>query len=178
VQLSVLIEPLKPSGDPVGLIWQSLGPRPLVENLPSGGRPITPQVPLASLMPLSATCNGRPIMLQPGRLTDGAPLEIRGWQFEDGYGVPTGSEITYRLDPHYRRFVAILGLAGGWQGAGPYSIDLDGRRYWECSTPALFVRSSPALQIDVPIPAGHQTITLCVGGEDSHAAWACAGFLE
>jgi hypothetical protein len=178
VQLSVMIEPLKPSGDPVGLIWQSLGPRPLVENLPAGGQPITPDVPLTSLAPLSALCQGRPLQLLSGKLTDGSPLEIRGWRFDEGYGVPTGSEITYRLDPHFRRLVAILGLAGGWQGAGPYSILVDGRPHWECSTPASFSRHSPALQIDVPIPTGHKTITLRVGGEDSHAAWACAGFVE
>jgi hypothetical protein len=173
-----MIEPLKPSGDPVGLIWQSLGPRPLVENLPAGGQPITPDVPLTSLAPLSALCQGRPLQLLSGKLTDGSPLEIRGWRFDEGYGVPTGSEITYRLDPHFRRLVAILGLAGGWQGAGPYSILVDGRPHWECSTPASFSRHSPALQIDVPIPTGHKTITLRVGGEDSHAAWACAGFVE
>jgi hypothetical protein len=178
VQLSVLIEPLRPSGDPVGLIWQSLGPRPLVENLPPGGRPATPDVPLTSLTPLAAVCQGSPIELQAGRLADGSPLEIRGWQFDDGFGVPTGSEITYRVDPHWRRFVAILGLAKGWQGAGPYSILLDGQPHWECSIPAIFTRHSPALQIDVPIPAGCQTLTLRVAGQDSHAAWACAGFVE
>jgi hypothetical protein len=178
VQLSVVIEPVTRSSDPMGLIFQDLGPRPLVENLPADGRPMTPDVPLTVLQPLSATAQGQHLQLKRGQLPDGTPLEIRGWQFEEGFGVPTESEITYRLDPQWQRLVAIIGLADGWQGAGPYSILLDGQLHWECTTPASFTRSSPALQIDVPIPPGHQTITLRVQGKDSHAAWACAGFVE
>jgi hypothetical protein len=179
VQLSLLIEPLnRPGNDPMGLVWQSLGPRPLVDNLPADGKPIAPDIPLTVLTPLAAEAGGEPITLQPGKLTDGQPLEIRGWRFEEGFGAPTGSEITYRLDPHWRRFVAIIGLAGGWEGAGPYSILLDGRLHWECTTPASFTGNTPALQIDVPIPTGHKTITLRVQGDDSHAAWAWSGFVE
>jgi hypothetical protein len=162
----------------MGLIFRELGPRPLVENLPADGQPTPPDVPLTSLQPLSATAQGKHLQLKRGKLPDGTPLEIRGWPFEDGFGVPTESEITYRLDPQWQRFVAIIGLADGWQGAGPYSILLDGQLHWECTTPASFSRNSPALQIDVPIPPGHETITLRVQGKDSHAAWACAGFVE
>ncbi len=179
VRLSVLVEPLsKSQGDAMGVVWQTLGPRPLVDNLPADGQPIAPQVPLTSLTPLTAMAGGKPIVLQRGQRTDGQPLEIRGWRFEEGFGTPTKSEITYRLDPQWRRFVAILGLAGGWQGAGPYGILLDGQPHWECTAPLSFGRHTPGLQIDVPIPPGHKTISLRVGGEDSHAAWAWAGFLE
>jgi hypothetical protein len=178
VQLSVLIEPLNvPDDDPMGLLWENLTPRPLVDNLPSDGQPIAPDVPLTALTPVSAASASKKLELHAGKLTSGKPLEIRGWRFEDGFGVPTGSEITYRLDPQWTRFVAILGLAEGWKGVGPYSILLDGELRWECQTPLIFLRGTPALQIDVPLPPGHQTITLRAGGDDSYAAWACAGFV-
>lgn len=179
VEVAVVIEPLSRNGDdPMGLLWESLAPCPLVDNLPPDGRPIAPVTPLTSLAPLSAAARGKRLKLLPGRLTDGKPLEIRGWRFEEGFGTPTGSELVYKLQPQWRRFVAIIGLAGGWQGAGPYSILLDGEPHWECRQPLSFGRSSPGLQIDVPIPPGHETITLRVEGDDSDAAWAWAGFME
>lgn len=179
VQVSVVVEPLnEPGSEPTGVVWRSLGPTPLVDNLRADGQPFTPDVPLTSLTPLSAVANGKPIELQPGRLTNGKPLMIRGWQFEEGFGAPAKSEITYRLEPQWRRFVAIVGLADGWQGVGPYAIMLDGELYWECNAPLVFGRQTPGLQINVPIPPGHKTITLRVGGEDSQAAWACSGFCE
>ena len=132
---------------------------------------------LTSLSPERVLPGGRDpkLTLSAGQLTDGTPLGIRDVRFAQGVGVPTGTEITYRLDPTWTRFVAVIGLASGWQEAGPYEILLDGQPHWK-DPAAKYDRNSPGRQIDVAIPSGHERITLRVGGRASFAAWALAGF--
>jgi hypothetical protein len=132
-------------------------------------------VALTSLKPQSAQLRGKSFELERGMASSRVPLNIRGWRFEAGFGAPTGSEITYRLDPAWRQFVAVIGLADGWHGAGPYEILLDDQPHW--ASPAALGRDDPGEQIVVPIPAGHRTITLKLSGRDSIGAWAHAGFL-
>ncbi|MBI5757109.1 MAG: NPCBM/NEW2 domain-containing protein [Planctomycetales bacterium] len=164
---------------PVGVVWRRLDTLPLIDNLPSDGRLLEPDVVLTSLFPERVLSGGRELKLTltAGQLTDGTPLAIRGVRFAQGMGVPTGTEITYRLDPTWTRFVAVIGLASGSQGAGPYEILLDGQSHWKDAA-AKYDRNSTARQIDVAIPAGHERITLRVGGRESFAAWALAGFCK
>jgi hypothetical protein len=163
----------------VGVVWRRLDTLPLIDNLPADGRLLEPDVVLTSLSPERVLAGGRDpkLTLSPGQLTDGNPLGIRGIRFAQGVGVPTGTEITYRLDPTWTRFVAVIGLASGSQGTGPYEILLDGQPHWK-DTAAKYDRNSPARQIDVAIPSGHERITLRVGGRESFAAWALAGFCK
>lgn len=162
---------------PVGIVWRRLATLPLIENLPADGTPLVPEVLLTSLQPEQVRVGGRDtkLALSAGQLTDGTPLALRGARFEQGVGVPTGTEITYRLDSTWTRFVAVIGLVGEGQTAGPYEILLDGQPYWK-DTNAKYERNSPGRQIDVPILDGHERITLRVGGRDGFAAWAAAGF--
>jgi len=162
---------------PVGVVWRRLATLPLIEELPADGRPLALEVPLTSLQAEQVRVGERDakLMLSPGRLTDGTPLAIRGARFEQGMGVPTGSEITFRLQPGWTRYVAVIGLADGGQSAGPFEILLDGQPHWKDSA-AKYDRTSPGRQIDVPIPARHERITIKVGGRDGFAAWAVAGF--
>ena len=108
-------------------------------------------------------------------VTERVELNVRGWNFAEGYGVPTGSEITYALDPSWKRFVAVIGLADGWKGAGPYQIIVDDEIIW--SSHHHYNRNRQGEQMNVELPTGGKTITLKMLGESSGGAWAHAGFL-
>ncbi|MBC8874202.1 MAG: NPCBM/NEW2 domain-containing protein [Planctomycetes bacterium] len=172
---------LTPQGDdnakPAGIVWGTVAMRPLIENLPEDGQPIKPDVPLTSLKPTAATYRGRPVEILAGKLPDGTSLKVLGYPFSTGFGVRVGTSITYELDPSYRRFVAVLGLADGWQAVGPYEILLDDEVFWTSSEPKTFDRNTPGCQLDIPIPEGHKNIQFRLQGRDSSGAWAAAGFM-
>lgn len=177
LKLEIITEPHKTDDPEIrGLVWGAIGFEPLVKNLPPSHEPITPDVPLSTLVPREAKHDGEALQLAEGKLTSGQPLNIRGWPLAAGYGVPTESDITYKLDPAWREFVAVIGLADGWEVAGPYQILLDGKVHW--SSEREFDRHEPGEQISVPLPPGHETITLRLLGDNSSAAWAYAGFLS
>ncbi len=178
VTLSLVVTPQgNGTAKPAGIVWGSVAMRPLIEGLARNGQPIKPHVPLASLKPTSAVYRDKPVELLPGKLADDSPLEILGYPFATGFGVRVGTSITYELDPSYSRFVAVLGLANGWQEVGPYEILLDDEVYWTSSEPRAFGRNTPGCQIDIPIPPDHKTIQLRLQGRgDSSGAWAAAGF--
>jgi hypothetical protein len=177
LKLEIVTEPHKTDDPEIrGLVWGAIGFEPLVKNLPPSREPITPDVPLSTIVPVSATHDDEALELADGKLTSGKPLNIRGWALAAGYGVPTESDITYKLDPAWREFVAVIGLADGWEGAGPYQILLDGKVHW--SSERQFDRHEPGEQISVPLPPGHETITLRLLGDNSSGAWAHAGFLS
>lgn len=179
VELELAVEPMgEPGLSPAGIVWYDVSLRPLIGNLSDTEEPIQPTVPLTSLQPIVyKPGSGRPGEIQAGKNTDGSPLLIRGYPFASGFGVQVGSSITYALDPSYRRFVAVLGLSGGWQEVGAYTIYLDGHAFWSSMDPMKFGRNTPGWQIDLPLPAGHQQIELRVAGRESYAAWAAAGFM-
>lgn len=171
-----------PQGDgnakPAGIVWGSVAMRPLIQGLAQDGQPIKPDVLLTSLKPTSAVCGGKPVELLPGKLPDDSPLKILDYPFDTGFGVRVGTSITYELDRSYTRFVAVLGLANGWQEVGPYEILLDDEVHWTSSEPRAFGRNTPGGQIDVPIPPDHKTIQFRIQGRgDSSGAWAAAGFM-
>ena len=158
-----------------GVVFRPLRLQPLIKGLPSGGTPIEPEVPITVLSPLKAICDGEPLSLRAGMVSERVELNVRGWNFSEGYGVPTDSEITYELDPSWKRFVAVIGLADGWKGAGPYQILIDGKVFW--SSGHHYNRNRQGEQIDVELPPGGETITLKMLGDSSGGAWAHAGFL-
>jgi hypothetical protein len=162
-----------------GVVWRRLQVLPLIDNLPGDGKPLKPEVPLTSLAAETIRVGGRDskLALTAGRLTDGTPLAIRGARFEQGVGIPSATEITYRLEPGWARFVAVIGLADGGQSAGPFEILLDGQAHWKDDA-AKYDRTSPGRQVDVALPAGRDRITLRVGSREGFAAWASAGFLK
>lgn len=165
----------KSSGELGGVVWDWLRPQPLIQDLPPTGQPIRPNVALNSLKPTRVVCKNKPLKLLPGKLTNGNALTVHGWQFEDGFGVPALSEITYQLDPTWHRFVAVIGLAEGTQQAGPFQILLDNQLHWSSETS--FTVDDPGKQISIPIPPGHENITLRTLGANSFGAWIHAGFL-
>ena len=180
VVLNMRVEPKGNAADkPSGLILQSLDLTPLITDLPADGQPIKPQTPITSLKAVkySFKHESTPVF-EPGKLTDGNALLVNRYRFNEGIGAPYfKNEITYDLDPSWRRFVAVIGLAGGDYFAGPYRILLDGKVHWE--DPATFDRNSAGRQIDVGIPQGHKTITLQLSERNrGFAAWADGGFVK
>lgn len=157
------------------VLFRPLQLQPLILGLPRDGRPIEPDVPLTALEPLNATCGGKPLELRPGMVNEEEELNVRRWTFTEGYGVPTGSEITYRLDPAWKTFVAVIGLADGYKGAGPYQVFVDGEMVW--SSQKTYARNDQGEQIAVRLPDRGRTITIKVLGDESGGALAHAGFL-
>lgn len=176
--IAVIIKPLgKKKEKYAAILFDEISLQPLIRGLQSG-QPIKPDVSLASLSPTMHTIKHENVRLTDGKMSDGRPLAIRGYPMAAGFAVPVGTEITYQLDPAWQRFVAVIGLSDGWKGAGPYQILLDDaeRPHWSSGTES-FGRNTPAQQIDVPIPAGHKSITLRLLGSESFGAWAHAGFI-
>ncbi|MEM7391228.1 MAG: NPCBM/NEW2 domain-containing protein, partial [Verrucomicrobiota bacterium] len=175
VELEVLIDPVGPDD------WNNH--RPLLikgidlQSAVMGYRSGPPDVSLSSLTPLNLRLpEGE--SLRKGKLSSGEPLELRSLPFRDGYGVPSDSEITYTLDPSWKRFVAVVGLANrGWQAIGPFEVYLDDRPHWRSGSEPHFSRSTRLYQIDLDIPPGHKTITLKLAPGESYGGWADAGFM-
>jgi hypothetical protein len=179
VTLGLAIVPSHGKNDrPHGLLCESALLRPLVTGLPSDGKPLTPDVPLDLLQPTKIQIGFfNKDRYRPGKLSNGQPLNVRGYPFAQGFGVPGRSELVFPLDPSYRRFVAVVGLCMHSVDVGPFELLLDGEPHWT-SDPAQFGRNTPAAQIDVPIPAGHRTLTLRTSGREGYGAWAQAGFMR
>ncbi|QDU98270.1 NPCBM/NEW2 domain-containing protein [Lignipirellula cremea] len=188
VEATLIFEPKKPG--PATVIIAEAAFVPLVAHLPPSEKPITPDVPLTSLKPQAMKISedlprhflhylglDRPIALKAGQMTDGSPLKIRGFAFDTGIGLPNGLELTYELDPKWRRFVAIGGLAYGWNEIG-YEILLDGEPHWRSTDPTHFGRNTPCTQLIAPIPPGHKTMTVRLYGGKSSGGLAHAGFMR
>jgi hypothetical protein len=173
-----VLHPNRGDGDMNGLIFWNLALLPGIESLPENGALPSPDVPLASLTPRKAVKAGKPLELPAaGQRSDGKPLEIHRLKLAGGFGLPAGAEVTYDLNPSYERFIAIIGLASGWQNAGPFEILIDGQPHWS-SAPATFGRNSPGKYIEVPLPADGKQITLRIQGGECLGAWANAGFVK
>lgn len=175
--VEVVADPYRKARGELGaVIWDWLRPRPLIRNLPADGAPIRPDTPLDSLSPVQVDGKQQSFELHPGKLSSGDAFNVQGWPLEDGFEMPAGSELTYRLDPSWRNFVAVIGLAKDRKGkVGPYQILLDEKLHW--SSEQTFARDVPAQQVSVSIPPGHSTMTLRLLGEESAGVWAQAGFL-
>jgi len=178
ITLAIQVESSKKKAQHVApIVWSAAQPVPVVRGLPPGGRPIVAETPLASLRPTSTKPENLAEQLKDGKGAKGDPLVLRGLRFDRGYIVPNESEITFRLSPTWRRFVAVIGVPAHSTSSGPYEILLNGQVHW--SDAKAYGRNSPCRQIDVEIPPGHKTITLRVKGRgDRYAAWAAAGFMS
>lgn len=164
--------------DVCGLILQAIAFKPLIENLAADGVIAEPEVSLSQLKPTETKVNGqpKPLELVTGKSAAGKLLTIRKIPFATGIAIPVNGEVTYALEERYARFTAIIGLADGGTGAGPFELLLDGEPFWKDDGGEMYGRLSAARKIDVALPAGHQTITLKVRGNDGEGAWGAAGF--
>ena len=120
----------------------------------------------------------------------GSPLELRGKKYAKGVGVHTPSQLLYRLEPEYHRFVAIAGVDDaimahdyGMHRANHskiiFRILVDGKIISESPV----IRACQTWRFDVPIPAGSAFISLAAmnggsGNQDNLADWVNAGFIR
>ena len=171
VELTIELLPYG-DGESAGLFLAPLALGPLVENLADPASLPVPDVLLTDLKPTETelSAEGR---IAPGTCANAKELAPHGLRLEQGFALRAGSRVSYALDPSHRRFVAVLGLADGWQENG-YAIDLDGEPFWE---KCCFGRGQALHQLDIEIPAGHQTMTLRVEKGESFGAWGNAGFV-
>lgn len=162
------------------IAWRSLSIRSAIGNLPPGGQPLVPDVRLPTLTPLSASPGGRTEPLAnaipaAGNRT-GEPIRFLGQQFTGGYGMVRNSQLTFAIEPEYRKFVAIAGCS--YQVVGPLQVLIDDKVVWERSVVSSL---TPAEQIEIDIPAGAKTLTLQSGPEGpyyGYAGWTNAGFVK
>lgn len=168
--IALSVSPLEEKGGrPYGILWGHASLLPLIDDLPSDLQPLRPQTSLAGLVPVK---NDKKVKLATGKL-NGKPLTIRGIEFSDGLGLPAGTELSYALDPSWRRFVAVIGLAEGWQGV-TFEIQLDGKPHWKSTGD--FDRNTPARQINIVLPEGHDVFTLRIASNGSFGGLGNAGF--
>jgi hypothetical protein len=161
------------------VVWREGRLRSAIGNLPEEGRPLEPDVLLTSLRPLQVEAPSQYTEPRVGGLPVGRtkhdPLTFLGQPFAEGWGMRSGSAMTFGLEPAYRRFVAVVGCSEN--KAGPFRVLLDGREAW--SSPVMD-EETPAVQIDVEIPPGTKKLTIRAdrdGGSVGSAAFANAGFV-
>jgi NPCBM/NEW2 domain-containing protein len=152
--------------------WRSLSLRSVVGSTGEERRPQTPDVTLASLVPLRSQ-DGR-ASSTASRVTSES-VRLLGQEFAAALTLPKNSRVSYSLKPEYKSFIAIVGCP--MQVAGPVQVLVDDRVVWERPT----IRSlSPAEPLGIDIPAGAKTLTLQSGSEGLYygtAAFVEAGFV-
>jgi hypothetical protein len=118
---------------------------------------------------------------QRDRCVVGGPLTLRGQVFRKGLGVHSRSEVSYAIDPSFRRFEAVVGVDDETAGQGSviFRVLLDGREAWNSG---LVTGQSAAKRVQFDI-AQASRLTLVVefgslGDVQDHADWADARFVR
>jgi len=139
------------------LAWEAFGFGPLIRNLPPGGRPIEPDVPLTTLTPAAFDREeGSDTKLIANRTTRGEPIVFRGVTMTGGYGLGPHEAITYDLKPAYRRFVAVIGITSV-ASFDDAEIRIDGELVWRSRS---YQSGTLPEQIDLEIPPGASTLQI------------------
>jgi len=144
--------------------------------------PPLPQVYLSDLDPIKAVngWNGEP---RKDKSIEDNPISLRGEIFSRGMGVHANSELVYRLEPSYKRFVSVVGVDDekndSPSGSVTFEVLADDKRLFKTG---MLTPQDDWVSIEVPIPAGAETLRLLVGDGGNgiacdHADWANAGFL-
>ena len=160
--------------------------------------PPTPDIFLSDIDPVRATaptyldghtCRSVAPNIRWDRSFAGSELRMRGVQYDRGVGVQTPSQLLYRLEPEYYRFVAVAGVDdaviahdfGMHRANHPkivFRILVDGTIVAESPV----IRACQTWRFNVEIPTGSSFISLVgmnggEGNQDNLADWANAGFL-
>ncbi|NQT83038.1 NPCBM/NEW2 domain-containing protein [bacterium] len=141
-------------------------------------RPPLPEVSLSELKPVRATQGWGALQINAN--CTGKRIIIEGEVFKRGLGTHAVSEIVYKLEPRFARFVAVCGLddSAGSNGSIRFRVLLDGK---ELLRSPLITSGERKAYVDVPIEGGKE-LTLVVDDADDgidfdHADWAEAGFV-
>jgi hypothetical protein len=147
-----------------------------------GPVPPLPDVYLSDLTPIKAEVVWHK-SVQKDLSIDKTPLSISGKRFKRGVGAGSPTELTYKLEPDYERFVAVVGLDDNVKAR---NSDMSFFRVFvRNNREELLLHESPLLYpgeswpMEVRIPLDCQEIRLEVtGGMDAERVdWANAGFL-
>jgi NPCBM/NEW2 domain len=116
--------------------------------------------------------------LRRDRNVRGGPLQLRGTLYPKGLGLHSQSEVSYRLDGRYRRFLATIGIDDDTLGKGNvvFEVLLDGRTVYKSDN---LTGASPALFLDKVDVTGTKLLTLRVAfgahaDIQDHADWCDA----
>ena len=173
VQLELALRAESSRGE---IACRGLALRTAVAVPPDHAAASSPEIPLSTLAPLEAAPpprgRGSKSAAPAPRPTE--TVRFLGQQFS-GYSLPRNTALAFRIQPEFKRFVAIVGCAQ--QSAGPVRILLDGRPLWERTAISAL---SPAEPIDLAIPTGSQRLTIEHGDGANYglAALANAGFTK
>jgi N-sulfoglucosamine sulfohydrolase len=138
-----------------------------------------PDIRLGDLTPLKATTGWGKLHID--KEVEGRPLMLEKKTYAYGIGTHAPSELVYRIDPAYKRFVAAVGVDDSQKSKGGsvvFKVEFDGKLADQ--TPLI----APGLTwyFNVAIPDGTRKIRLVSedGGDgktNDHANWADAGFI-
>ena len=158
------------------IAWRELSIRSAIGNLPDNGKPLVPEVPLASLKASVRQGGGETLKDATNPSRQEGPIRFLGQEFPSGLSLARNSTVTIPLRPEYQKFVAVVGCS--LQVAGPVQVLIDDRVAWER---AAISSLTPAEQIEIAIPAGSKTLTLQSGSEGLYygtTAFVEAGFMK
>ncbi len=164
-----------PKKKPGPIVWRGIALRPIVENLPPGGKIIRPRVLLASLEPPKAVWHPE----KKGRKPTGTDppeartVEMHGVTLANALPISQGMNLTYKLRKGLRRFVAVVGTENRYH-RGPFIVLADGK---ELHRSGEAVDTGLLEQVSVRIPAGAKTLTLKVEHDKTSGVWGEAGFV-
>jgi hypothetical protein len=147
-----------------------------------GPVPPSPDVYLSELNPIKAEVVWH-ASVQKNKSIDKTPLSISGKRYVRGVGAGSPTELTYKLQPDFERFVAVVGLDDNVKGR--YSDMSIFRVFVRNNREELLLHESPLLYpgeswpMEVRIPLDCLEIRLEVtGGMDAERVdWANAGFI-
>ncbi|MCO6456585.1 MAG: NPCBM/NEW2 domain-containing protein [Pirellulaceae bacterium] len=111
---------------------------------------------------------------------DGGPITLDGVAYAKGLGVHAPSELVYRLDQKFARFVADVGVDDevGERGTVTFEVWADGARIHDSG---LLRGNSPASRIDLNVAGVDELKLVVTGGTDGadsdHGNWAGARLL-
>jgi hypothetical protein len=157
------------------LIWRSLALLPLVENLRPDGKILEPDVLLRELKPASVIWHPQDKGKRPTEtsLPEPGPRTICGLRLPNAYSITNGMQMTYRLEPSFRQFVAVVGSESPYH-RGPFIVQLDGKEVWRSGEA---VDQHRLEQVVVDIPPGAKALRLTVEHNMTNGVWGQAGFM-
>jgi hypothetical protein len=147
-----------------------------------GPRPAAPSVHLSDLDWVRGTAGygGPP---RKDLSIEERPLSLEGEAFARGIGTHSNSELVYKLDPSWARFVAIAGIDDEVGNRDVCSVIFRVLVDGEVLAESVVMKGMERWNFDVPLPEGGSEISLEVLEADSgmnsdHADWLDAGFLN
>jgi hypothetical protein len=147
-----------------------------------GPVPPLPDVYVSDLAPLKAEVVWR-YKAQKNQSIEKTPLLISGKKFERGVGLASPAEMTYKLEPDYERFVAVVGLddyvKARYSNMAIFRVFVRNKREELLlhESPMLYPGESWPMEVRIPIDCQEIRLEVTGGMGWERVDWANAGFL-